>query len=531
MADETRPAVGMSIGATTLAAVTAERAVTRKPVLTLFRNRSSRIGVSAENPDLNVSADESGLTITDFVDRVGDSEPVVATDGSTHRAEQLLADGLHALAYAVTEGRPIPPAVAVAYPGHWSADAVEVLQAALGRVPEWLQHPVSLMSDVAASVTALQANPGLPATGIMVVCDFGGSGTSVTLVDAADGNRPVDRTRRYPALSGETIDQVLLDHVITELAASSSSDDPPAVGSLKRVRGQCRTAKEQLSVDTAAELPGFPGGVWLTRAELDEAIRQPLDGFYSFVQQALDDNRIQAADISAVISVGGGANIPAITAGLSQRFGVPVITSPRPQLTAAIGAALAVSGGPVVTTKITAPPFATASVPPVPPVGAAAPPVIEITPPAPPVQPLPATPPAATPQVTTPSAAMPPPARANAEYRPADAAAPSVVRRRPLPVILGVALAALLVGIVSVIALRHAADSEPAPATVTTETSPAAPEPSTTQQPLPTLESPPPESPLPEPGQEPAFTEAPPIPESPPGPEPVQEAPQTPPAA
>ena len=67
MAEGARPALGLSIGSTYLAAVTADHAITRKPVLTLFRQRPPEVGVPSENPRL----DEPGLVITDFVDRVG----------------------------------------------------------------------------------------------------------------------------------------------------------------------------------------------------------------------------------------------------------------------------------------------------------------------------------------------------------------------------------------------------------------------------------------------------------------------------
>ncbi|MGH3524350.1 MAG: Hsp70 family protein, partial [Mycobacterium sp.] len=367
MADETKPAIGMSVGASTLAAVTAERAVTCRPVLTLYRDRASQVGTPAENPNLNPDIGEPGLVITDFVDRVGDPTPVVATDGSTHRAEQLLADGLYALAYVATEGRPLPPVVAVTHPAHWSATAVEALRAALSRVPEWSQRQVPLISDVAAALTALQANPGLPADGIIAVCDFGGSGTSITLVDAARGHQPIGRTVRHTDFSGDAIDQALLNHVVASLTADGSLDGTLAIGSLTRLRGQCRNAKEQLSANTvtelAVDLPGFHGGVWVTRAELDEAIRQPLDGFLAAIRETLDRSGIQATDLAAVASVGGGANIPTITSGLSQHLGVAVISSPRPHLTAAIGAALGAAHSPAGTAETAAAPTAPAPTP------------------------------------------------------------------------------------------------------------------------------------------------------------------------
>src|SRR5271155_4504788 len=121
MAEEARPALGLSIGATNLAAVTADHAITRKSVLTLYRQRPPEVGVPSENPKL----DEPGLVITDFVDRVGDPVAIEAADGSVHRREALAADALRALAYAATGGRPLPESAAITYPAHWGRKAVD----------------------------------------------------------------------------------------------------------------------------------------------------------------------------------------------------------------------------------------------------------------------------------------------------------------------------------------------------------------------------------------------------------------------
>src|ERR1700751_1303700 len=104
MADEARPATGLGIGGTNLAGVTADHSIIRKPVVTLYRQRPPEVGVPSENPSL----DEPGLVIADFVDRVGDPVGIVAADGSLHRSETLVADGLRALAYTATLGRALP---------------------------------------------------------------------------------------------------------------------------------------------------------------------------------------------------------------------------------------------------------------------------------------------------------------------------------------------------------------------------------------------------------------------------------------
>ncbi|MBO0879788.1 MAG: Hsp70 family protein [Mycobacterium sp.] len=347
MADGERSALGLSVGATNLAAVTAGRAVTRKPVLTLYRQRPPEVGVPSENPMLN----EPGLVITDFVNRVGDPAGILASDGAMHRGETLVADALRALAYTTTDGWALPAAVAVTYPAHWRPGAVDALQLALSRLSEWSGSRPALLPDSAAALTALQSSPGVPSRGIIAVCDFGGSGTSLTLVDAANDYRPIAPTVRHAEFSGDLIDQALLTHVVAELSSIGSFDASAtsAIGSLNQLRAACRHAKEELSSITAttltADVPGYHGDIRITRAELDEAIRQPLDGFVAVVQDALQRNRFRVADLVAVASVGGGASIPAVTTRLSQYLRAPVITTPRPHMTAAIGAALRATRG------------------------------------------------------------------------------------------------------------------------------------------------------------------------------------------
>ena len=93
-------------------------------------------------------------------------------------------------------------------------------------------------------------------------------------------------------------------------------------------------------------MPGYRGDVRVTRDELGDAIRQPLDGFITVVHETLQRNGIRTEDLAAIASVGGGASIPAVTTTLSQQLGAPIITAPRPHLTPAIGAALRAAGGP-----------------------------------------------------------------------------------------------------------------------------------------------------------------------------------------
>ena len=340
--------VGLSVGATNLTAVAVGRtAVTRSAVVTLFPSRPLEVGVPSENPRLN--SDERGVIITDFVDRVGDPVGIVASDGTTHRGEDLLAEALHAMLYEVTNGSGAAGPVAVTYPAHWRPATVDALRGALSGIPEFSR--TALISDATAALTALRDNPGVPTSGLIALCDFGGSGTSITLVEAANGNQPVGATVRHTEFSGDLIDKAVLTQVLEGLSDAGSVDvtGTSAIGPLSRLRAQCRAAKERLSTTAAtslvADLPGHRGDVRLTRNELDDAIRQPLTDFAGVLQETIDRSGARSGALVAVASAGGGARVPLITTTLSEHFGVPVITTAQPELTGAIGGGLQAARG------------------------------------------------------------------------------------------------------------------------------------------------------------------------------------------
>jgi hypothetical protein len=332
--------LGLSVGATNLAAVVVDRAaVTRSPVLTLYPHRPPEVGVPSENPHLG----EPGLILTDFVDRTGDPVGILAADGSSHRGEVLLADALRALLYALTRGRTPDGPVGVTHPAHWGPAAVDALRASLAEHPEF--RSAAVVSDATAALAALAADPGLPGGGVVALCDLGGSGTTVTLA-AGDGLAPVGPGVRHADFSGALVDQALLTHVLADLSAAGAVDvtGTSAIGSLTRLRAACRAAKERLSTETVTaltvELPGHRSEVRLTRTELDEAIRAPVGALVGVVRDAMRRNGFQDADLVAVATSGGGARIPLVTTTLSENFRVPVVTTPQPELAAAVGAGL-----------------------------------------------------------------------------------------------------------------------------------------------------------------------------------------------
>ncbi|MBV8785450.1 MAG: Hsp70 family protein [Mycobacterium sp.] len=340
--------LGLSIGTTNLVgARIGSPPLTRRAVLTWSHEHAPQVGVPLG------MRDPGTVTIAGFVERVGDPIPLVAADGSQHRADQLMVAALAAMVDAV--GGPASK-ITIARPSHWGPAAVSALREALLAEPMFARNGVAvpMVPDATAALTALAVDPGLPADGLVGLIDFGASGTSLTLADAGSGFRPVDDTLRYTEFSGDQIDQLLLTFVLNKLAGAHGLDTSAtaAVGALGRLRDRCRDAKERLSSESAAEvdvdLPLHRSRIRLTRSELEDQIATPLASALAAFGELLHRNAIGPSGLAALATVGGGAGIPLITQRISEELRIPVVTTPRPELNAAAGAAMASARGPVV---------------------------------------------------------------------------------------------------------------------------------------------------------------------------------------
>lgn len=333
--------LGLSIGTTNLvAARVGNQPEIRRSVLTLSADRTPQVGVPESG---------GGVTLTGFVERVGDPVPLVAPDGASYPADTLLVEALDAMVEVV--GGPSPK-LAIAVPAHWGPTTLRALRHALRTNPSLSRDgmPARLVPDAVASLTALRVNPGLPAGGVVALLDFGGGGTSITLADAASGFEPIDETTRFPDFCGDQIDQALLTHVLDGIAQAGAIDPAgtAAVGSLARLREDCRSAKERLSALTATDLPvdlpGYSATVRVTRDELESLMQRPFVGVLDALDNALERNGFGWSAVSAVVTIGGGAGIPLITRRLSEHSRAILVTTPQPALDAAVGAALVASG-------------------------------------------------------------------------------------------------------------------------------------------------------------------------------------------
>jgi hypothetical protein len=341
--------VGLSIGTTNLvAARNGSSPVARRAVLTLYPHCAPKIGVPEENPALS----EPGVLMRGFVERVGDSVALVSPDGSAHDPDLLLVEALDAMVLAAGADAGASE-ISIAVPAYWKPGTVQALRNGLRTHLGFVRSGMAprLVSDAIAALTAANAELCLAATGVVGLLDFGGGGTSATLISLAGDFELVTPTMRYAALSGDEIDQALLLKVFEELGHGSGMDpaSTAAVGQLGLLREQCSAAKEQLSTETVAEFAVELGGrrcsMKLTRDELGDLIQDRLSGFIYAFDEMLASHKRSWADLSAVVIVGGGAGIPLVKERLSVHGRRPVVSPSQPAHAAALGALQIASRG------------------------------------------------------------------------------------------------------------------------------------------------------------------------------------------
>ena len=91
-------------------------------------------------------------------------------------------------------------------------------------------------------------------------------------------------------------------------------------------------------------LPGVRTQVRLGRAEFEEMIRPALVETVESVRRALDGAGMSAADLAALVLVGGSVRIPLVPQLLSEEFGRDVTVVPDPVGVVAMGAAVLAGG-------------------------------------------------------------------------------------------------------------------------------------------------------------------------------------------
>jgi molecular chaperone DnaK len=172
--------------------------------------------------------------------------------------------------------------------------------------------------------TASSLAYGLDKTGdeTILVFDLGGGTFDVSILDVGEGVVEVQSTSGDTFLGGDDWDQRLVDHFVDEFRKQQGIDLRQDRQALQRLRDAAENAKIELStmVETEVNLPFITADasgpkhlqIKLTRSKFEQLTHDLVERCKLPFEQALKDAGLKAADLDAVVLVGGATRMPMI---------------------------------------------------------------------------------------------------------------------------------------------------------------------------------------------------------------------------
>jgi len=186
----------------------------------------------------------------------------------------------------------------------------------------------------------------------ILVYDFGGGTFDVSILEGGDGVIEVKSTSGDTHLGGANIDERIMEWLIEEFKKETGIDLRQDKTALQRLKEASEQAKKELSfkLETEINLPFItidPSSNQplhlqrkLTRARLEEMIKDIIDRTMEIVQKALEDAKLKPSDINDVVLVGGSTRIPLVQQRIQEFFGKEPHKGVNPDEVVAVGAAI-----------------------------------------------------------------------------------------------------------------------------------------------------------------------------------------------
>jgi molecular chaperone DnaK len=184
----------------------------------------------------------------------------------------------------------------------------------------------------------------------IVVYDFGGGTFDISIIETGDDTVEVKATGGDTHLGGDDFDQKIIDWLVEQFKRDYGIDltkDPLA---LQRLKEAAEKAKIELSTthETEINLPFItsdstgPKHLYykLSRAQLEEMVKEYIDKSVELVKQTLNEAKIKPEEIDEIILVGGQTRMPKIQEELKKIFGKEPRKDVNPDEVVAIGAAI-----------------------------------------------------------------------------------------------------------------------------------------------------------------------------------------------
>lgn len=184
----------------------------------------------------------------------------------------------------------------------------------------------------------------------VLVYDFGGGTFDVSILDISEDTVEVKGTGGDNHLGGDDVDQRIMDWLVDEYKKENGVDLSKDELALQRLKEGAEKAKIELStaMETEVNLPFItsdasgPKHLYykLSRAKLEDLVRDLIERSINLVRQTLDDAKLSAKDIEEIVLVGGQTRMPIIQEEVKKFFGKEANQSINPDEVVAIGAAV-----------------------------------------------------------------------------------------------------------------------------------------------------------------------------------------------
>lgn len=210
-----------------------------------------------------------------------------------------------------------------------------------------LLQVVRMVNEPTAACLAFSYNRLNETRKKIAVYDLGGGTFDISILETG-GHRPlrVRATNGDTLLGGDNINQALVDWLLEHMESATREAWQRDFSAQVRLLATARAAKEALSeqetaliqVQGPASTPPFE--FTLTREQLELLTRPFIQKTLAICTLALQDARLEAADIDEVLLIGGQTRMPAVRQAVGAYFGKTPNTSIPPEEAVARGAAV-----------------------------------------------------------------------------------------------------------------------------------------------------------------------------------------------
>jgi len=186
----------------------------------------------------------------------------------------------------------------------------------------------------------------------ILVYDFGGGTFDVSILEGGEGVIEVKVSDGDTHLGGSDIDARIIDWLVEEFKKEHGIDLRNDKTAFQRLKEAAEQAKKELSfkMETEINLPFItidPNTNQplhlekkLTRARLEEMIKDLVDRTMDIVKRALEEAKLTPQDINDVVLVGGSTRIPLVQQKIKEFFGKEPHKGVNPDEVVAVGAAI-----------------------------------------------------------------------------------------------------------------------------------------------------------------------------------------------